>query len=140
MDFEVFGDYLAKHNPLAICDEKEKLMHFKCYEDVYLHVLKFVRGYCKRGYVELPLLIKTLTVFDEDTAVEVANMAPKIAKEVADNPFFLNWERVGYSKERFQGIMKLLHTFTETEFDWVAFEVAWLRFSEWLTKHNKDFE
>lgn len=139
-DFETLGDYLEKHNPLAIKNEKNEIMFFKHYEDAYLYMLKDMRKYCKRGYVELPLLVKHYTGFDDDTCEEVAGYMKKEYVDWNDTPVLLDWMRVGYEKEKLIAIMKGFHNLTETEFDWLDFECAWNSFREWLKHDYKDGE
>lgn len=137
-NFETMGDYLSKYNPFGIKDEKNNVLHFKDYGEIYLHTLKETQKYCQRGYLELPLLIKHLTGFDFDTATDIAELVKKNDKTIPEGPLFVDWTDVGYSKERFVSLMKGLHELTETTFDWVMFEYAWLRFKSWNDNYNKE--
>lgn len=134
--FETLGDYLEKHNPFALINGKNEMLFFKNYEEAYLYTLKDLRKYCKKGYVDLPLLVKHLTDFDDDTCMEVAEYMTQSYKEWRDKPVLIDWSRVGYEKEKLIAILKGLHGLTETEYDWLEFECAWNRFTSW----NEDFE
>lgn len=135
-DFETLGDYLEKHNPLALKNGKNEILYFKNYEAAYLYALKEMRKYCKKGYVELPLLVKHFTGFDDESCEDVASYMKQAFQEWQTMPVLIDWQRVGYEKEKLMAIMRGMHEITETEFDWVEFECAWNEFRTW----NEKFE
>lgn len=135
-NFETLGDYLSKHNPLALKNSKNQILHFKNYEAAYLYTLKEMRKYCKKGYVELPLLVKHFTGFDDETCEDISRYIKKHNSEWDKVPSLIDWNRVGYEKEKLEAVMKGLHEITETEYDWVEFECAWLEFRKWNYDKN----
>lgn len=135
-DFETLGDYLEKYNPFALKDSKNRILHFKSRDEIYLYTLKEIRSYCKRGYVELALLVKHLTGFDDDTCFDLEECMHKENGDLCKNPLLLDWGDVGREKEKLQAIFKGLHEATETEFDWCAFEYAWAFFREWNNNYK----
>lgn len=136
-DLETMGDYLEKFNPLALKDEKNRIRHFKTRDENYLFVLKDMRKYCKRGYVELALLVKHLTGMDDETCEDVHNAICKIYGCEKDKPMFVDWSDAGREKEKLQAILTGMHTITETEFDWASFEYAWLVFRNWNDNYTE---
>lgn len=143
MDMTTLGDYLERFNPFGLKNEKGRILHFKTRDDIYLYTLKEIRKYCKRGYIELTLLMKHLTGFDESTCEDLANAARKYEKTLAKDPIFVDWSNVGYEKDRLEAIIKALHILTETEFVWASFEYAWImfrQFNEVYTNNGEDNE
>lgn len=135
-DFETLGDYLAKYNPLALKNDKNQILHFKTYDDAYLYVLKETRTYCTRGYVEIPLLVKHLTGFDDETCMEITDIIIRYNKSLKDEPHVIDWHRIERSKEILEAVVKGLHSLTETEFSWSSFEYAWVIYKQWIEKIN----
>lgn len=138
-DFETLGDYLAEHNPFALKDEKNRIRHFKTREEIYKFVLEDIRKYCKRGYIELALLIKHLTQFDDETCQDIANIGRKNYPEIHDEPLYLDWEDIEHQRGKLEAIIKTLHLLTETEFDWASFEYTWLYYKVWVINKNKEY-
>lgn len=136
-NFETIGDYLNKYNPFALKDEKNRILHFKDYDEIYLHVLKVIRKYCKRGYVELPHLVKFLTQFDDETVNDIVNAILRNHRGWSRDACYINWYHVRNEEERMQALLKGLHIVTETEFSWTSFQYAWLMFIEFNDKQNK---
>lgn len=141
MGMENLGDYLEKHNPFAVKDEKNRIQHYNTYENAYLFVLQDLRKYCKRGYVDLVLYVKHLCGFDDDTCIEIAQLICKYQKLndciTKEQVVMINWENVRFEREKLSRLIKGLHVITETEFDWLSFEMAWLDFKDWLEKYEK---
>lgn len=134
--FETMGDWMEKYNPFALKNAKGEVLKFESREAIYLYVMKEIRKYCKRGYVELALLVKHLTGFDDDTCNDVADYIKRLDKRMKEEPLLFDWDNVGYYRERLQAIMKGLHIITETEFYWAEFELAW----EDFRVYNKNFD
>ena len=136
-DLTTLEEYLHKHNPLALKDVKNKVLFFKDYNDAYLHVLKEIRIYCKRGYIELALLVKHLTQFDDGSCEDLQALMIKNNATLAETPLLMNWLDVGHEKERLQTIVEAMHEPSGASFDWVAFEYAWLVFRQWNEEQNQ---
>lgn len=133
-NIETLGDYLAMFNPLALKNEKNEILHFKNYDEAYLYVLKDIRRYCKKGYVELPLLIKHLNGFDDESCEELARFMRNRNKDLDVETIFLDWRNIDRQYERLMTIIKVLHEPTETEFAWTSFEYAWMVFKQFNEK------
>lgn len=137
--FGALWKFLQDKNPFMIIDQKEKLMEFKSREELYLYTLKEIRKYCPKGYVEVPLLIKHLTGFDDVTCEDASKPITKFNSTLSyDKPIFIDWRAVGYDKEKLQAIFKTMHLPTESEFDWAAFEYVWMQFKAWLNEYNEN--
>lgn len=136
-DFETMGDYLEKYNPFALKDEKNRIRHFKTREDIYRFVLEDIRKYCKRGYVEVALLVKHFTQFDDDTCKDISEAARKEFADIRNEPLFIDWANVGREKGKLSALLKTLHLLTETEFDWASFEYVWIFYKEWVKEYNE---
>lgn len=136
--FETMGDYLDKYNPLAIKDSKNRILHFKTYDDCYLYVLKETRRYCKRGYCDVALLVKHLTGFDEDTCEEVALAAKKETPELAEQPLLLDWTQPDKCTRKLAGVINGMHILTETDFNQYSFEYAYLMFKQFNDRYNAE--
>lgn len=137
-NFETLGDYLEKYNPFALKNSKNEILHFPTYSDIYLHTMKEMRMYCKRGYVELALLVKYLTGFNDETCTELADNMKKLNRDLSNEPLLIDWSRVGYEKEKLVAILNGLHDLTETEFDWAQFEKSWLTFRSWNDEYTEE--
>lgn len=133
-NIETLGDYLAKYNPLALKNEKNEILHFKNYDEAYLYALKDIRKYCKKGYVELPLLIKHLSGFDDESCEQLACYMREQNKDLDVETIFLDWRSIDRQYERLMTIIKVLHEPTETEFSWTSFEYAWMIFKQFNEK------
>lgn len=130
-NFETLGDYFEKYNAFALKTPKNKIMHFKSRDEMYLYVLKEIRQYCKRGYLEIALLVKHLTQFDDETCEQIAEIIRKGNSKLREDPIFIDWQNIGYEKVKLITILKGLHSLTETEYEWVAGEYAWALFRTW---------
>lgn len=135
-NFETMGDYLDKYNPFALKNNKNQILHFKSYDEIYLHTLKEIRQYCKRGYIDLALLVKHLTQFDDESCNEIADGFRKLVQKEPDQPMFIDWLNIGYEKDKLIGILKGLHNITETQYDWPCGEYAWVLFRDFNEKYT----
>lgn len=135
--FETIGDYLEKYNALALKTPKNTILHFKSRDEMYLYVFKEIRKYCKRGYIEIALLVKHLTQFDDETCEEIAGIIRKQNSKMVNDPLFVDWQNVGYEKEKLIAIIKGMHYLTETEYDWSAGEYAWVLFRKFNKEYNE---
>lgn len=143
-DFETMGDYFNKYNPFFIKDGKNRIQHFKRYDDAYLYVLKAMVELCNRGYVDFSVVVKHLTKLDDDSCIDLMNMAGKSFPAMRMNYILIDWEHVEKYRSELEIIIKSLHMISDTDFDWASFEYAWTIFVPWLKtyllKEQKDGE
>lgn len=123
--YGLFAEHIEQHNPFGIKDEKGNVLYFKTYRENYLYVLKEMRRYCKRGYVEIAVLLHHLSGFDEATCIEIEISGMKLFPILRNVPILIDWERPDATYNQIAAIIKSFHLLTNTQFDFAMFEMAW---------------
>lgn len=136
--FQELGEFLHTKNPFALKTPKGRFLVFEQYKDIYLHVLKEIRKYCKRGYIDYPVLLRHFTNMTEDATMHYNDIAMKKYALLRETCIIVNWEQVNNHQELFIQILKAMHEVTQSDFDFNHFEMAWSRFLEYNENYGKE--
>lgn len=128
--YGLFAEHLEQHNPFGIKDAKGKILFFNTYRENYLYVLKEMRSYCKRGFVDVAVLLHHLSGFDEATCIEIETTGMKLFRILRNTPILIDWEKPDRYYEVTAAIMKSYHIVTDTQFDGTLYELAWNDFKK----------
>lgn len=129
-----FDDYMEEHNPFCMKDKDGKLNYFGRYEDAYLYVMKTLRKYHPRGYVDIILFLIDWVGMDKPMAEDYwADMRKEERELLAEQFIIIDWMEVKKQKDKLAAFMRCLHILTETRFNEVDFEKAWETFLNTFT-------
>lgn len=126
MKADSIAEMIQKYNPFFF-KEGNEVKSFKDYGEVYLYALKLLEKHFPRGYIDVPLFLHIAT--GQPLAV-CEREIKKSSMLVTVNGGIILCEAVNGEKpkEKYEKLMRALHTLSNTKFSQDYFNWAWEEF------------
>lgn len=138
--YQELGEFLHTKNPFALKTQKGRFLVFEQYKDIYLYVLKEIRKYCKRGYIDYAVLLYHFTNMDDNATMHYNDIAMKKYPLLRESCIMVDWNQLWNYQELFMTILKAMHEVTQSDFDFNHFEYAWDRFLAYNEGYDEEEE
>lgn len=115
-------EYIRLYNPFAVRNEKDEMMIFKSYREVYLDMIERFYKASPRGYLDVVLFISDLYKMNLPNAEDTFRGMKKLGvTEIMQ----ICWREMhGCDDEALRRLLKGFHTISETRFDESRFRDA----------------
>lgn len=122
-----FEDLIKKVNPFGLRTEDGAACTFENYGQCYYFVLKCLRAWFHKGFIDMPLALHKLTQMPIQDARRIAKKFPFIS--LHNEIYLCGWEdRNSNPKHRAEMIIRSLHTLSDTKFSTDFYYWAWDKF------------
>ena len=120
------AEFVKKYNPFGI-KEGNEIKKFENYGEVYLYALRLLRKHFPRGFIDVPLFIHIATGQPLAVCARIAKKSAFITT-VSGGIFICEAINGVPPKEKYERLMKALHSLSNTKFSQDYFNWAWEEF------------
>lgn len=124
-----FVDLIMRYNPFGFKKENGDTCIFKTYTDCYLYALKKLYLQFPRGYIDMALFVEAQTKLPFNDSVRVVKSWKSM--DIQETMLIDFTDEGVVPRYQLSGIMKALHTISETRFNDAMFLEAYQLFKNW---------